>query len=595
METRRDHHSHSRPDQVRVTRVELDLGVDFERRELRGTATLAIKRRPGCPPSAPLILDTQDLTIESVEAIVAGRPAAIAHRLGKPDPVLGSALEVDAPGEATAVRIAYRTSPGAGALQWLLPSQTEGKVLPFLFTQSQAIHARSWIPIQDTPGVKQTYAATIRVPTGLRAVMSADAKPDASQPGVFAFEMPQPIPSYLIALAVGDLAFRATGPRSGVYAEPELVDKAAAEFADTGAMIDAAEKRFGPYRWGRYDILVLPPSFPFGGMENPKLTFVTPTVIAGDKSLVALVAHELAHSWSGNLVTNATWRDFWLNEGYTTYLERRIVEDVFGPDRAAMEAVLGLQELRALLNEHKPADQILHVDLNGRDPDEGMTPIPYEKGALFLTTLERTFGRPRFDAYLKGYFDRFAFQSLTTAEALADIETHLFAPGTAIDLNAWVEGPGLQAPFVEPHSDRLAAVDAAAKSWLDGSSKPSELPSAAWTTMEWLRFLRALPADLPAARMAELDAAFKLTDRGNAEIVAEWLLMSVRAGYAPADARLDAFLSTVGRRKYVVPLYTALARTPAGLARAKAIYARARPLYHPITSGSVDPIVGRPG
>ncbi len=344
-------------------------------------------------------------------------------------PCLGSRLTITLTPEATQVRVAYRTAPSASALQWLDPSLTAGKVKPFLFTQSEAIHARSWIPLQDSPAVRITYVGTIRVPKGLTAVMAAESRvrPEEASQGVFRFVMSQPIPSYLIALAVGDLAFQKLGPRTGVWAEPSVLKSAAHEFEDVESMVASIEKRFGPYRWGRYDILVLPPSFPFGGMENPKLTFATPTILAGDRSLVSLIAHELAHSWSGNLVTNATWRDFWLNEGFTTYLERRIIEDLYGADRADMESVLGLVDLREELKEQSAKDQVLHVNLTGRDPDEGMNRIPYEKGALFLRTLEHRFGRDRFDGFLRSYFDHFAFRSITTADFVAYLKEHLLA------------------------------------------------------------------------------------------------------------------------------------------------------------------------
>jgi hypothetical protein len=406
--------------------------------------------------------------------------------------------------------------------------------------------------------------------------------------------MDHPVPPYLIALAVGDLQFKATGPRTGVWAEPAVLEKAAEEFSDTENMIVAAEKLYGAYRWKRYDLLVLPPSFPFGGMENPCLTFVTPTVIAGDKSLVSLIAHELAHSWSGNLVTNATWSDFWLNEGYTVYFERRILEQLYGRGRAEMEAALGYQELVDELKDHDAKDQILAIDLKGRDPDDGMTEIPYEKGALFLTAVEQAVGRPRLDAYLKDYFDRFAFRSITTAQSLDYMQHHLFAPEPPADgktpapppikfpVADWVYQPGLPKNAPVPHSEAFAAVDAKTADWLQGKT----IETGSWSTQEWLRFLRGLPEKLDARRMQALDKSFRLTAIGNDEILAHWLLMAVKNHYGPANDRLKEFLTTVGRRKYVKPLYAAM-----DFKHAEEIYKEARPLYHPVTQATIDQVI----
>ncbi len=544
-----DVHSWSRPDQARVRHIELDLAVRFDRKILEGTATVHFDRlAPG-----PLILDTRDLEIRRVEN-------AAGFELGAPDQILGAPLRIEEPA-GDWVRIHYATSPEASGLQWLEPAQTAGKRHPFLYTQSQAIHARSWIPLQDTPGVRITFDAAIHTPAGLRAVMGADRRGDR-------FHMEQPVPSYLIALAVGDLAFRELGPRSGVYAEPPLLDAAATEFSDTEAMITAVEEMYGPYRWGRYDLLVLPPSFPFGGMENPRLTFATPTILTGDKSLVSLVAHELAHSWSGNLVTNATWSDFWLNEGFTVYLERRILEKVYGKERAEMEAVLGRRELDREMAALAESDRVLHIDLNGRDPDDGCTQVPYEKGALLLRTLEQEVGRVRFDEFLRAYFDHFAFRSITTAEFLAYLHHKL---PTTVPVEEWIVRPGIPAGAAEPQSDAFSNMD-----------------MTTWNTHQWLHFLRS--QDKPD--MARMDAEFHLTESRNAEILAEWLAMSVKENYAPAWLRLEEFLCAVGRRKFVRPLYTDLMKTPDGRARAKRIYARARPGYHPITQKTVDAIVG---
>ena len=595
---RRDVHSFSNPQEIRVRHVDLDLSVDFDKKQIVGSTTLRVERQPGCPPNAKLVLDAKGLVIEE---IATGSGEARPTVLGvlesvKEDPILGRALSIPLPNGDDFVRIRYHTSPGAGALQWVAPPQTSGKVHPFLFTQSEAIQARTWLPLQDSPGVRVTYSAKVRAPKGLTAVMSAESRPRGDDPTVFEFAMDRPIPSYLIALGVGDLAFRHLGPRTGVWAEPSILTKAAWEFGDTERMVEATEKRFGPYRWGRYDLLVLPPSFPFGGMENPRLTFATPTILAGDRSLVALVAHELAHSWSGNLVTNATWRDFWLNEGFTVYLERRIVEDVYGADRAKIEAVLGVQELRDDLSRLPRQDQILHIQLEGRDPDDGMTQVAYEKGALFLTELERAFGREKFDAFLLDYFNRHAFQSIVTADLIADLKAKLFptdpAAASKVDLEAWIEAPGLDVPFHEPKSVQLDAVDQIAKDWSAGKLRAEDVPTKAWSTQEWLRFLRGLPEKMSVVRMMSLDDTFGLTKRGNAEVAAQWLQLAVANEYHPADARLEDFLTSIGRRKFLMPIYRELIKTPEGTIRAKAIYAKARAFYHPIAVESVDKLLG---
>ncbi|HJT88674.1 MAG TPA: M1 family metallopeptidase [Bryobacteraceae bacterium] len=557
-----DVHSWSRPEQKRVRHLALDLTVRFDRKILEGAVTLHVDPTP----EPELIVDTRDLEIRSVEN-------AESFALGRADAVLGAPLRMRlAPGAAW-VRIHYATSPAASGLQWLDPPQTAGKRHPFLYTQSQAIHARSWIPLQDSPAVRVTFEARIHTPGGLSAVMGA-----ARDGG--AFRMERAVPPYLIALAAGELEFRPLGPRSGVYAEPSLVDAAAREFADTEAMIDAVESMYGPYRWGRYDLLVLPPSFPFGGMENPCLTFATPTVLAGDRSLVSLVAHELAHSWSGNLVTNATWSDFWLNEGFTVYLERRILERVYGREREEMEAVLGRRELDREMTSLPECDCVLHIPLAGRDPDAGCTLVPYEKGALLLRTIEREVGRDRFDHFLRSYFDHFAFQSITTADFLNYLRREL---PVQLPLDQWIFQPGVPADAAEPASGAFARIEGAAAHWQTGQP----IGTASWSTQEWLHFLRTLERP----DMARLDREFALTRTGNSEILHQWLLMSVRQGYQPAFGRLEQFLGSVGRRKYLKPLYTELMKTPEGRGRAVRVYASARAGYHPIARTTLDAIV----
>ena len=591
----KDVHSYSNPADVRVRHLDLDLEVLFAPKTLKGTALLTVERT-SANKQAPLILDTRDLKVAKVETSADGRKYTAANfTVGSADKILGAPLTITLPAQVTHVRIHYSTDPNASGVQWLEPAQTAGKKDPFVFTQSQAIHSRSWIPLQDTPQVRVTYTARIRTPRNLLAVMSAENDPRTPRDGDYRFRMRQAIPSYLIALAVGDLNFRSLGRRTGVYAEPSVIEKAAREFSDTEKMIQATERLYGPYRWGRYDLLVLPPSFPFGGMENPRLTFATPTILAGDKSLVALVAHELAHSWSGNLVTNATWSDFWLNEGFTVYLERRIQEAVYGRDRAQMEATLGRRDLQEELDTLDDKDEILHVDLTGRDPDAGFTEVPYEKGALFLLHLEQTFGRTRFDRFLRTYFDHFAFQSITTEDFRNYLDKHLVSrfptKAPSVPVAEWITKPGVPASAPKPTSPAFALVEQEAQRWLRNEIPAAKIASSKWTTQEWLHFLKSLPEELDRQKMTELDEAFHLTTSGNSEIAFQWLVMAIRRGYEPANARLEEFLMSIGRRKFIKPLYEELAKTPAGKERALAIYRRARSSYHPIAVTSIDEVL----
>jgi leukotriene-A4 hydrolase len=588
-----DVHSYSNPRAVRVSHVDLDWTVLFDKKILQGTAILSFER---ADPNAPLILDTRDLQIEKVEASTDGTNYKTTDfKVGETDKILGAPLTVQLPANAKRVRISYSTSPNASGLQCLEPSQTAGKKQPFMFSQAQAIHARSFIPLQDSPQVRVTYSARVRTPKNLLAVMSAEGNSQTNaRTGDYSFKMTHAIPSYLIAIAVGDIEFRSLGKRTGVYTEPSMIEKSAFELADTERMVEATEKIFGSYRWGRYDLLVLPPSFPFGGMENPMLTFATPTILAGDKSLVSLVAHELAHSWSGNLVTNATWSDFWLNEGFTTYLERRIIEAVYGTPRREMEATLGRRSLEQEMLGLEDRDEILHVELKGRDPDEGFTGVPYEKGALFLRHLEETVGREKFDKFVRNYFDAHAFQSITTETFVDYLQKNLIASNANVkraDVDEWIYKAGLPKNAPQPKSDAFAKVEAQANSWLKNDVTASGIQTKNWTTQEWLHFLTKLPTNIGAERMAELDKAFNLTTRGNSEIAFQWLLMSIRNHYTVAIPRLEEFLTTIGRRKFVKPLFEELVKTPAGTKRANEIYAKARSGYHPITVATVDAIL----
>jgi leukotriene A-4 hydrolase/aminopeptidase len=586
-----DPHSFSRPDQVEVTHLLLDLTVDFTTRQIAGKASLNIENKTG---SSQLILDTRDLQIERVT--LGGSESTTTFILGEPQPYLGQPLTIEISPETMVVHVYYSTSPNAGALQWLTPEQTLGKQHPFLFTQSQAILARTWVPCQDSPSVRMSYSAKIKTDPELLAVMSAENPREKSADGVYTFEMPQPIPSYLLALAIGDLAFREMGPRTGVYAEPLIVEKAAWEFSDTEKMMDAAEGLYGPYRWGRYDLIILPPSFPFGGMENPRLTFLTPTVLAGDRSLVALVAHELAHSWSGNLVTNANWNDFWLNEGFTTYIENRIMEEVYGKEYADMLAVLSFQNWEAEIENLGPSHPDTHLLLNlaGRDPDEGMTDIAYDKGFYFLKTLEHTFGREKWDEFLRDYFDKFAFQTMTSEQFVEYLQKELLAanPGVPdkLQIKTWIYDSVVPSNVARVQSDAFAKVETQLRAWLEGKPAAS-LDTMYWTTHHWLHFLRTLPESLDEQKMAELDAKFGFTQSGNSEILFEWLQIAIRNDYQPAYPSLENFLTGMGRRKFLEPLYEELAKTPTGREFAESIYAKARASYHPLSAATIDEVL----
>ena len=586
-----DPHSFAKPLDARVTHVALDLSVDMTAKRLSGTATLSIDAKSG---ASSIILDDKGLEIASIDD---GQGHALPYSIGPVDQTLGAPLTVKI-GAARTITIHYKSAPDAGALQWLTPEQTAGKKQPLLFSQGESIENRSWIPTQDSPGIRQTWEAWIRVPAPLTAVMSAPRIGDPVADGAkrtFTFRMDHPVASYAIAISVGDLAFRSLGPRTGVWAEPVTLPSAAAELADSEKMVSAAEALYGPYKWGRYDVLVLPPSFPFGGMENPNMTFLTPTFIVGDKSLVSLVAHELAHSWSGNLATNATWGDIWLNEGMTTYAERRIVEQLYGKKVAAQQVALGIDALdKAITQNGGPtgAGTRLHQDLKGRHSDDGLTDIAYEKGAAFLRMIEATVGRPAFDAYLKGWFNRHAFQPVTSTIFLADLREHLVKGDKSLEdklkLDQWVYQPGLPANFVPADPAAFAEVDRAVDAFTAGAA-PDTRSWGKWDTDERLRFLTRLPRTLAAPRLAALDSAFVLNASKNSEIRFAWLDLAVVNRYDPARASLEQFLLSVGRGKFVKPLFKALAADPPwGRPIAVALYPRARPLYHPLVTRDLD-------
>jgi len=588
-----DTHSFAEPEKAVVKHLDLDIHVDFASRVVSGEASWQIEN---VGKVDEIIFDTRQLIIEKVT--LGEEEKETTFSLADSVQYLGKALRVKIQPATQLVNIYYRTSKDAAALQWLNPQQTAGKKQPFLFTQSQAILARTWIPCQDSPGIRFTYEATVEVPKDLLAVMSAENPQAKNTDGKYTFKQPHAIPSYLMALAVGDIAFKAVDQRSGVYAEPVSLEKVAYEFADMGKMITAAENLYGPYKWGRYDVLVLPPSFPFGGMENPMLTFATPTVIAGDRSLVSLIAHELAHSWSGNLVTNATWNDFWLNEGFTVYFERRIVEAVYGKDEAVMQEVLGSQDLHATLEDlgRNSPDTKLKADFTGRDPDEGVSDIAYEKGFAFIRFIEEAVGRERLDAFLKEYFDSHAFQSVTTEDFLTYMDQHLVKGDNKLrerlNTDAWIFEPGLPADAVKVESAKFRAIAQLLREF-QTTQDISVLSGVNRSTNELLYLIRHLPESITTEQMSALDHKFEFTRSGNSEIQAAWYALAIRKAYTPAYPAIEAFLTQVGRRKFLVPLYKEMIRTPEGKEWAAKIYRTARPNYHSVAYHSIDELLGQ--
>jgi len=591
----KDWHTYANYQQIVSTHVDLDLEIDFAKKQIKGSIEHHLK--PLTDNVEELILDTRDLDIHKAERFESGNWTAAKFDLAKRDDVKGSKLTVAITNNTEKVRVFYNSRPEASGLQWLTPEQTAGKKHPFMFSQSQAIHARSWLPIQDTPAMRVTYNATVKTAKDLRPVMSADNDPKWSKGGVYKFSMPQAIPPYLIAIAAGNIHHKKMSKQTAIYAEPNYLDIAAKEFEDTQAMIDATEKLFGSYRWGQYDLLILPPSFPFGGMENPRLSFITPTVLAGDKSLVSLIAHELAHSWSGNLVTNATWRDLWLNEGFTTYVENRIMEEVYGKRRAIMEQALGAQDLKAELKDLPVGDTILHVEIEGRDPDDAFSGVPYNKGQLFLIYLEKKFGRKIFDAFLRKYFDHHAFQSLDTSGFIAYVKANLIEkhPGKVSmdEINTWIFEPQLPEFAPNPKSDVFKIVQEHMDDWLAGKKTLAQIPTKKWTVHEWLYFINNLPETITIEHMKKLDAAFDLTYSQNNEIAHVWLLLGIKKSYCAVNKRLEDYLIGIGRRKLIVPLYKAMAADKDMRSFAETIYKKARPGYHPLAQGTIDDIFAK--
>ena len=581
-----DSHTLSNYHEVQVNHAHLDLTVDFSNRILTGSVTLSFSR---ITKANQLILDTKYLEVKEVLDQFGNN---LKFKFLEKDELLGVPLSIQLNDSTKGVKIFYATTEKSEALDWLSAEQTAGKEFPFMYTQGQSIFTRSWIPIQDTPGIRVTYDAEITVPNGMLPVMSASNPQEYNSSNTYHFEMKQSISPYLIALAVGNLAFKAIDDRTGVYAEPSMLPSCADELIDMGKMVDAAEELYGGYDWGRFDVIVLPPSFPFGGMENPRLTFATPTIIAGDRSLVSLIAHELAHSWSGNLVTNANWNDFWLNEGFTVYFERRIMEALYGKDYTDMLALLGFQDLQADLSSLAPEMQKLKLMLEGKHPDDAMSDIAYEKGYFFLRMLEENIGRENMDSFLKNYFSDHKFQTITTEKFLVYLEKNLLdGKREELLIDDWIFGAGLPSNCPKVISNRFLQAENAVSLFLKkGPNKIADLTST-WSTHEWLHFIKHLPENISSKQLEKLDNVFQLSSNGNAEILCVWFLQSIKADYQPAFEPMKQFLIKIGRRKFLQPIYEELAKNPEHKIWAKGVYKKARSNYHYISFNTIDSIL----
>ncbi len=601
-----DQHSYSNIHEIRTKHIDLELDVNFENKTIYGVARHTMER---IKDTDTAIFDVNGPTIQKVTLGAKGKEVETDFLLGKYDSILGQPLSVKIDKNTTQINIYYNTTENAAALDWLSPSLTAGKIHPYLYTQGQAILTRTWIPSQCTPANRITYSADVKVPKDLMAVMSAKNPTKRSENGEYHFEMKQPIPAYLIALAVGNLEYRKLGNNCGVYTEPEMINDVAWEFEDLPKLIGAAEALYGKYKWEQYDVIVLPYSFPFGGMENPRLTFANPTLIAHDRSAVSVIAHELAHSWSGNLVTNASWDDFWLNEGFTVYFENRIMEKLYGKETADMLALIEFQELEneieAFTAEGKAKDTHLKLGLKDRNPDDGMTSIAYVKGAFFLKTIEKEVGRKKFDQFLKSYFADHAFQTLTTEQFKAYLNKKLLKPNNiSFNTDEWLYQPGLPKNCIRIYSPRFNKIQKLADQFMDGKDifkrprkrkgkkREPALSRDQYTPQEWQAFIRQLPDSVDPKLLAKLDDKLNFKSWGNAEVATEWFVKGIHSDYKAIRPYLKKFLMITGRRKFLMPIYTALAQKPESKKWALEVYEDARENYHPVSIGTVDELLG---
>lgn len=578
-----DPHSYYDDCEPKIKFFDLDMKVNFEEEKIYANIRLNFERKV-----RKVTLDTRNLLIKSIKD---DKGNELSYKIYEEDPILGNKLDIELKEESDDIFIDYEIGKNSKALQWLKKEQTKGKRLPFLFTQCQPHHARSLIPIQDTPSVRVTYKASITVDKDLSAVMAAAYSHCSEEGGkkTFFFRMPQPIPPYLFAFAIGDIVSKEIGPRSKVYAEPEILEKAAYEFEEIESMIKKAEELFGTYEWERYDLLVLPPSFPYGGMENPRVTFLTPTLIVGDRSLVSVVAHELAHSWTGNLVTNKNAEHFWINEGFTVWAERRILEAVYGAESAVMAYAQGFNALKNALSrfgEDSPFTKLV-PNLEGIDPDEVFSEIPYEKGSLFLKLIEETVSRPAFDRFIRAYIEKFRFTSIDTDDVISFLEKHFPGLMDKIQGQRWLYEAGLPENCPKIVSSRLEYLKNLSSAFKYGTY-PTEEEIALMNPNEKLVYFQGLPRVMTKEQLDFLTSAFNLKEMTNSEILCEYLAIAAGSDYEPAFEQIRKFLYEVGRLKFIRPIYKAMGNNKRTRLLAKEIFEKIKEEIHPLTKMVIE-------
>lgn len=584
-----DPHSYSQPNKALASHLAWKGQVDFTLKRITARASWVIETEKDADT---IVFDTYGLVITEV---LLDNEQPTAWKLDRADAILGSALRIALKKGTQTVHIQYHTSSNAKGLQWLETDQTSNQQHPFLFSQGQAILTRSWLPCQDSPALRFSFDAELKVPPGLMAVMSAPNSANKSLSGTYHFSNPKPIPAYLFSLAVGDFEYKAFDDRSGIFAEKSMLAPAWQEFANLPPMIKAAERLFGDMPWSRFDVLVLPPSFPFGGMENPMIMFAAPTLIAGDRSLTNLVAHELAHAWSDQLLKHASWEDFWLNEFFTSYIERRIIEEMEGPSYAEMMHSLSNLELARNLAHSKMQKQalILVPDLEGKDPDLVLGALSYQKVTAMMMQLENSLGKKSIDQWIKKRLESRPARVYNTSSFVETYQKELFdsSPLDVATLNTWLNAPALPNNYAPRISARFANVEAVAGLWLQGE-EITYLPTGTWSVYEWMYFLRVInQGQLPEARLAALDETLQFSSSGNAELQAVWFQLILQHNYLGALPAVEAYVAKTGRRKLLLVVYTALWNNLLCRDKAMLWFDKYQMRYHPVALNSIQQVL----